>query len=84
MSPSKNLLEADLQQLQKELFDLSARNPFVNVNPEKLWFVDEPNSGKTTAQKIYTKARFFEKEYALKTCLFIDAFIEPNCEQLWV
>jgi len=76
LSASKNHLQKELLELQKELFDLSARNPFVNANLEKLWFIDDQNSNKTIAQKIYSKARYFEKEYALKTCLKISAFIE--------
>ena len=87
MSGSPNQLKKELQQLQKELFDLSARNPFVNVNPDKLWFVDEVNLQKSYAQKIYSKARFFEKEYALKTSLMIRAFIEwksPNSDSFFI
>lgn len=87
MSGSPNQLKKELQHLQKELFDLSARNPFVNVNLDKLWFVDELNSQKSNAQKIYSKARFFEKEYALKTSLMIHAFIEwksPNSDSFLI
>ena len=67
-------LTDDLKSLQKALFDLSARNPFVNVSPAQLWFVDDTGH-LANRHKIYQKAKFFEKEYALKTALLVHVFI---------
>lgn len=63
-----------LRDLQKELFDLSARNPLVHITPDKLWFIHE-NANNASAQKMVQKARFYEKEYGLNTSLFVSHFI---------
>jgi hypothetical protein len=63
-----------LRELQKDLYDLSANNPFVQVKPGQLWFSDEPLQGEV-AEKIYRKAAFFENEYGLKTTLLVHAFL---------
>ncbi len=68
-------ITSQLQSLQKDLYDLSARNPLVQSDPAKLWLLaDESNFSQ--AQKIFTKAKFFEKEYALKTVLQVQAFLK--------
>src|SRR5688572_26196990 len=64
-----------LKSLQKDLFDLTARNPLVQTDLTKLWFTESEGDLKS-AEKIYSKAKFFEKEYALKTVLHVEAFLK--------
>lgn len=64
-----------LQSLQKDLYDLSARNPLVNSDPKRLWILSD-HSDFRQAQKIFTRSAFFEKEYALKTLLKVEAFLK--------
>lgn len=64
-----------LKSLQKDLFDQSARNPLVQTDLTKLWFTESESDFKS-AEKIYSKAKFFEKEYALKTTLHVEAFLK--------
>lgn len=64
-----------LQSLQKDLYDLSARNPLVQIDPARLWIVTD-QSNFPQALKIYSKSKFFEKEYALKTVLQVEAFFK--------
>jgi superfamily I DNA and/or RNA helicase len=68
-------IDLTLQSLQKDLYDLSARNPLVQIDPAKLWLLSD-SSNFSQAEKIYTKAKFFEKEYALKTVLKVEAFLK--------
>ena len=72
MSNSKSI-QSQLQQLKQKLFDLSARNPLVNVNASKLWIVD--NDDLKTVQSIYKKQNYFKKEYGLDTVLLVSHFI---------
>jgi hypothetical protein len=68
-------ITSQLQSLQKDLYDLSARNPLVQSDTGRLWILSD-ESNFSQAQKIYTKAKFFEKEYALKTVLQVEAFLK--------
>lgn len=80
MSETLSHIRHTLIDLQKDLFDLSARNPLIQVNPDRLWFTDDQPNPKNV-QKIYQKARFFEKEYGLHTTLFVSHFLtwkKPN------
>ena len=76
MSIKENSIQSDLEQLQKELFDLSARNPFIKVSEQKLWFYEDRPDDWTTASKIYSKAQFYKKEYALDTTLDVEVFLK--------
>jgi len=75
----------ELKSLQNKLYDLSARNPFINVRPEALW---DPNSESTTqVEKVYKKALFFQKEYGLETTLSISVFLkwkEPSKDRFYL
>ena len=68
-------ITSQLQYLQKDLYDLSARNPLVQSDSGRLWILSD-ESNFSQAQKIYTKSNFFEKEYALKTVLQVVAFLK--------
>ena len=66
------------------MFDLSSRNPLVNVKPNQLWLID--NDDFNNAQKVYKKQQFFLKEYALQTTLLVSHFIKwkhPNKEKFY-
>lgn len=67
MNWDKQLLE-----LQNELYDLSVRNPFVHIKPERLWWGTDENE---VLDKIYTKARYYRNEYGLDTVLEVSHFI---------
>lgn len=72
----------DLIGLQKALFDFSRRNPFVHIQPNKLWSKSQSESN-NTPEKLYQKASFYWKEYGLETTLDVDCFIKwlpPNLE----
>ncbi|MFK8038933.1 MAG: DEAD/DEAH box helicase [Crocinitomicaceae bacterium] len=72
--------------LQNQLYDISARNPFVDVNIEKLWFNSSEVDNKIQAKKIYNKQLFFLKEYGLETTLEIGLFIKwklPNKDRFF-
>lgn len=80
-----NITEA-LVALQNQLYDISARNPFVDVKTDKLWFLDDLNSESTNPKKIFEKQTFFLKEYGLETTLKIGLFIKwklPNKDQFF-
>lgn len=62
-----------MQQLKQQLLDLTGRNPLVNSNEKKLWFID---SSFENADKIYKKQQFFKKEYGLNTTLLVSHFIK--------
>ena len=62
--------------LQSQLFDISSRNPFVNVNKDKLWLISASDSEKLLPKKILEKQNFYLKEYGLETTLRIDLFIK--------
>ena len=62
----------ELLELQNELYDLSVRNPFVHIKPERLWWGTEENE---ILDKIYTKARYYSNEYGLDTVLEVSHFI---------
>lgn len=55
------------------MFDLSVRNPLVNIKPNRLWWVDVNDEN---APKIYKKQQYFLKEYALQTSLLVTHFIK--------
>ena len=63
----------ELDDLKQSLYDLSARNPFINVQISKLCF-DEKDLN--SVSKIYQKAQFFEKEYGLDATLKIHSFLK--------
>jgi len=67
-------IETQLLQLKQKLYDLSGRNPFINVNPKNLWLVDSEDS--TQAIKLYKKQQLFKKEYGLDTVLYVTHFIK--------
>ncbi|MBI3136135.1 MAG: DUF4011 domain-containing protein [Bacteroidetes bacterium] len=71
---NSNTFIQTLQSLQKDLFDLSAKNPLVHIDAANLWLTDA-TADFSQAQKIYRKARFFEKEYGLHTTLYVSHFI---------
>lgn len=58
--------------LKQKLYDLSARNPLVNANHDKLWFIERDLNN---ASSIYKKQRYFIKEYGLQTTLLVTHFI---------
>ena len=66
-------IQSQLKQLKQKLYDLSARNPLVNVTANKLWIINDENS--KTAQSIYKKQNYFKKEYGLDTVLLVSHFI---------
>ena len=55
------------------MFDLSAKNPLINIKPNKLWLIDVDLNN---AQNIYKKQQFYLKEYALQTSLLASHFIK--------
>ena len=55
------------------MYDLSARNPLVSVNFNKLWCID---SSTNNADRIYKKQQFYKKEYGLQTVLLVSHFIK--------
>ncbi len=69
-------IEQALINLQNKLYDISRRNPFVDVKTEKLWFQTESNIDQTKVKKIFTKQNFFLKEYGLETTLNIGLFLK--------
>lgn len=76
LTAEDNSTLSQLSELQKELYDLSARNPFVNVNPRNLWFHEEEGNQSPMAAKLYKKAQFFKKEYALETALHVEVYLK--------
>ena len=78
MGTEKNQIKIEdrLTALQNRLYDISRRNPLVNINKEKLWFHTEPDVGIENAKKIFDKQNHFLKEYGLDTTLSIDLFIQ--------
>jgi len=62
--------------LQKDLYDLSARSPFVNVRTKDLWFYEEQSEQLAIARKLHKKAQFFKKEYALDTALNVKVYLK--------
>ncbi|MFK8045747.1 MAG: AAA domain-containing protein [Crocinitomicaceae bacterium] len=80
-------IKSVLNQFQSQLYDISARNPFVNVKPEKLLILSDLGIDYTTAEKIRTKQKFYLKEYGLETSLKINLFIkwkQPNKDQFFL
>ncbi|MEX1003727.1 MAG: AAA domain-containing protein [Crocinitomicaceae bacterium] len=82
-------LQTDSQQqlidLQNRLFDLSARNPFIDVKPNRLYFLKKDSTA--TLEKLYKKANFYKREYDLSTSLQVSVFIkwmEPNRDQFFI
>lgn len=75
IAPNQHTLK-ELDQLQKSLYDLSARNPFINVSERQLWFLKQEDSQTSKAKKLYSKAQFYQKEYALETSLQVELFIK--------
>lgn len=71
---SKTTTSNILNNLQKSLFDLSARNPLVNSNPDQLWFLNQKEDS-LRIEKIYHKQQFLEKEYGLNATLQVNSFI---------
>ena len=74
-----------MQNLQKSLYDLSASNPFIQVNISKLWHIEDGTG--TNLETLYKKASFYKKEYDLRTTLKISAFIkwkEPGREIFFI
>ena len=80
MSDSVNIA---LNELHKELFDLSARNPLLNCKLDSLYWYDE---NQTQINKLWKKARLYEKEYALETLLHIHSFIKwsPTPDKFYI
>jgi len=81
ISTSDQHTKTELEDLQKELYDLSARNPFINISLKKLWFLGDDLDHGSMAKKLYSKALFYRKEYALDTTLKVEVFIKwraPN------
>jgi superfamily I DNA and/or RNA helicase len=78
-------IQSELKNLQNKLYDLSARNPFINVKLDSLW---DPNSESSKqVEKVYKKALFFQKEYGLETTLSISVFLkwkEPAKDRFYI
>ena len=55
------------------MLDLTGRNPLVNSNEKKLWFMD---SSADNVDKILKKQQYFKKEYGLNTTLLVSHFIK--------
>jgi superfamily I DNA and/or RNA helicase len=67
------------------LYDLTARNPFIQVKEKRLHYTDE-NAG-VTLKKLHQEAQFFRKEYDLDTSLFITTFLkwkEPGKQHFFI
>ncbi|MDX1348666.1 MAG: AAA domain-containing protein [Putridiphycobacter sp.] len=65
-----------LKFFQNQLFDISSRNPFINVRPESLWLLDYSDTANAAAKRIHSKQVFFLKEYGLETTLKIAVFLQ--------
>ena len=80
----KNDIREELKNLQKRLFDLSARNPFIDAKPAKLYFLSDDNPSRL--KKLYQSAQFYQKEYDLDVTLKVELFLkwkEPGKEQFF-
>ncbi|MBK9190225.1 MAG: hypothetical protein IPM77_01325 [Crocinitomicaceae bacterium] len=74
MKNENSNITRELTTLQKNLFDLSARNSLIQTDPDKLWFTGDKNNLKT-AGSIFSKQQFLQKEYGLNTPLLVSLFI---------
>ncbi len=74
---SQNSITEKLAELREQLYDVSARNPFIHINQSKLYFSNSSESSeKNKLEKIYRKQQFYLKEYGLETTLSITLFIK--------
>lgn len=60
--------------MKKALFDLSSRNPFINVRTNQLWVNGTENED--TLKKLHSKSQFLLKEYGLETTLQVEVFLK--------
>ena len=80
-----NNLDIQLSDLHRELFDLSSRNPLINLKTEKLYFPENPDE--KLLKKLHGKSSFYLKEYGLETSLYITHFLKwkaPDRENYFV
>ncbi len=69
-------LTKELVDLQKELFDFSKRNPFVQVNLDHLWWLECNLDQTKVIEKLYQKSNFYWTEYGLETTLEVALFLK--------
>ncbi|MEO9533905.1 MAG: ATP-binding protein [Crocinitomicaceae bacterium] len=66
-------VKSELEQLKESLYDLSARNPYLNTRVSSLCFdLDDHKS----LDKLYQKAQFYRKEYGLESTLKVNSFLK--------
>ena len=81
-SQEKHSIQDELSQLQESLYDISARNPFLQIKENRLFFESlSPEVGSKRLEKIYRKQQLYIKEYGLETTLKIGLFIQWKMPQ---
>jgi len=76
-SKVQNSITNVLGNLQEQLYDISAKNPFVHVKPSKLYqYGSEINRQQERLASIHKKQNFYLKEFGLETTLFVSLFIK--------
>lgn len=74
-----------LENLEKSLFDISAKNPLINLNPKKLFQLDSEDE--SLLKKIYQRSQWYKREYDLPTLLYVSHVIvwpNPNSGELFI
>ena len=82
----QNDIRDTLLTLQNQLYDISKRNPFVDIKKDKLWLFSKGDIDENIVKKIHEKQNYYLKEYGLETTLKIDLFIkwqQPQSEQYY-
>ena len=73
----QNSISDTLETLQEQLYDISSRNPFVDVKLSRLFiYGDSKNNQPERLIKIYKKQSLYLKEFGLETTLFIGLFLK--------
>ncbi|MFD1551615.1 hypothetical protein DNU06_03075 [Putridiphycobacter roseus] len=83
----KHSVQDRLSQLQEALFDISSKNPFLQIKENRLVYRSlSVDVGAKRLEKIYQKQQHYLKEYGLETSLKIGLFLQwkmPNKKEFY-